>query len=932
MPQQTPRVHVDAPAAKLRRLRELQSAWAAQEHDDIGRRRRELLEKCPHPLALAMYFDDTVVSVPAMEYVSKSLVETLHTDNGRLTLSLPSQVGKAIDVNEPVLTTEGWSTMGALRVGDYVFHPDGHPVRVAEVHPVRENRSCYRVTTVDGRSLVVDGEHLWTVQDRRVDKSKVVDGKRVRSFPWVTVTTDELLRRGVHRPSRKRPDGTYFTAPAFRLPDQDTVVSKPVDLPLDPYLFGAWLGDGTGTVAAITVGDQDYAEMRQLLLDTGVRFVSEVRTRTAWHLRLTISTSHQECRTDGVGARLRSLGVWGNKHIPEQYLTAGTEQRLALLQGLLDTDGSITHTGSSSRVEFTSCSERLARDTLYLIRSLGWRASMIEAPSTLYGREVGRRWRIGFVPQQGQMVPFRLRRKADKVQAPQSRAGEARALSIASIEPVESRPVRCIRVDREDGLFLAGRDLVPTHNTFTTRWFILWALLDNPNRRCIFASYSMVLARTSGRYVRDYVVQYGAPYGLELDESHHDAADWQLKGYAGGLLSATPDSTLTGRPSDCMILDDLHAGEAEANSTTMRDRVAVWWESTARTRMAPGTPAIAIGTRFSYRDILSKFIKEGWQRVNIPALADGNEALDSVADVPGARTDDGYLITTRGHRPDDWRGLREEMGERAWSALAIGNPVPVQGGVYMTAWFDAHRRDELDQSPTLTAVFVDPAETGLGDAAGILVAARLPDAKVAVLADYTEKLSAARWGRKVCLAWMEWNASRVVQERTLGLASTIPDAWSILHRQATALANASGSLHEEAQVNRAVKVLFNAGDTVAANKDQITELVPHYQAVLDHGPNGPRVVTVTPKMSKRARAESVASAWETGRAFLVGSFPEMEWEAVTWAGPPAPSPNRLDTMVMATAYLEQAGGRATMARTPRHLQAVPTSTVMPLAR
>lgn len=392
------------------------------------------------------------------------------------------QQGKAVDTETPMLTTEGWSTMGELRAGDEVFHPDGHPTRIVAAHDVQCGRPCYRITTTDGRALVVDGEHLWTVQDRRKVTRKGRRGeRRVSTYPWETLTTEEILARGLALSVRTNASGGTSTDYAFRLPRQGAITSKPADLPIDPYLLGAWLGDGDSGSPTLTVGDGDFDEMRALIESTGARIVSATRREragTAWRLRVSMDDRRRKICT--LRATLTELGILGAKRVPDLYLTGSAEQRLALLQGLMDTDGSIYPTGVGSvRAEFCSTNRALADAVLYLARSLGWRATSKESAAKLNGVEVSRRWRVTWTPQQGEPIPFRLARKAARVQAPNARGGERNAVSIASIEPVESRPVRCITVDREDGLFLAGRDLVATHNSHLMRAFILfWQFVE----------------------------------------------------------------------------------------------------------------------------------------------------------------------------------------------------------------------------------------------------------------------------------------------------------------------------------------------------------------------------------------------------------------------------------------------------------------------
>jgi len=343
--------------------------------------------------------------------------------------------GKALDLATLLWTQRGWVSMGEIRTGDQVVHPDGHPIEVTFASEVMYGHACYRVLTSDGRSVVADAEHLWRVRDTYCGGAR----------PWRTMTTAQIAAAGLR--NRGVPGGWRF-----RLPVQHAVKTPDVVLPLDPYLLGVWLGDGTTKRAEVTSADPEVFEAfaaagfePSYSYETGRAFTRGLR---------------------GLVTLLRRMAVLGDKHVPDQYLTAGHDQRLALLQGLMDTDGCITENhGSTPRCEFTSTKRVLADAVLLLARSLGWRATLIEGRASLAGRDCGPKWRVAFTATTDDPVPFRLPRKARMLRAAMPRTGKRSAVSIAAIEPVKSRPVRCIKVASPDGLFLAGRGLVATHNT-----------------------------------------------------------------------------------------------------------------------------------------------------------------------------------------------------------------------------------------------------------------------------------------------------------------------------------------------------------------------------------------------------------------------------------------------------------------------------------
>ena len=393
------------------------------------------------------------------------------------------QNGKEVDVETPVLTRDnGFKTMGQLTSGDFVFHPDGHPVEVLVAHEIDENPVSYRVTTTDGRSVVACADHQWAVQDRRRSKAKGrAHEKSVRTYEWEVLTTQQMIDRGLekNRTPKVRPDGSIANEWAFRLPEQKRIISKPVDLPIDPWLLGAWLGDGDHVGGTISTGDGDVEEISRLICESGAVIISSkrvVNSSGACHRIQFDLAPRLRGRLSPFTARLRELGLYRNKHIPDVYLTAGTEQRQALLAGLLDTDGTISKAG---QVEFCTVKEGIADGALYLARSLGYRATKVEHRAMLDGRDCGPKYRICFTPADN---PFRLPRHAARVN-PNVR-GDRSVISIASIEPVESRPMRCITVDSEDGRWLVGRDLVPTHKTAWLRGLGIWRLFLSETGEC----------------------------------------------------------------------------------------------------------------------------------------------------------------------------------------------------------------------------------------------------------------------------------------------------------------------------------------------------------------------------------------------------------------------------------------------------------------
>ncbi|ATS92612.1 terminase large subunit [Mycobacterium phage MISSy] len=353
-------------------------------------------------------------------------------------IELARKNGKALDVETPILTGNGWKKMGDIQVGDYVHAADGTLARVSYVSE-RHWRDCFSVQFADGAELVASDHHLWAVNDR-------LKGERV-------IDTAELYRTQTYG---ARGDRRYTVTVPEAL-DRDEA-----PLPLDPYILGAWLGDGTATRAEFTSEDPEiFAAIEAAGYPLSYDYASgNARTRGA----------------KGLVAVLRKMGVLGAKHVPQDYLIGSRAQRLALLQGLMDTDGSVITGPNTPRVEFCNTNRDLAEAALFLARSLGWKATLKESRARLNGKDCGPRFRVSWTAY-SDMSPFRLQRKSDKLAAAPARATRARTNTITSVTPVPTVETVCIQIDHPSHVFLAGKSLTPTHNTELLAGIMLYLLV-----------------------------------------------------------------------------------------------------------------------------------------------------------------------------------------------------------------------------------------------------------------------------------------------------------------------------------------------------------------------------------------------------------------------------------------------------------------------
>ncbi|MEU1307951.1 PhoH family protein [Streptomyces cinnamoneus] len=370
--------------------------------------------------------------------------------------------GRSQPIFTNVLTPDGWRPIGDLQVGDLVIGSNGEPTPVLGVYPQGE-REIYRVTAQDGSWTLCCGEHLWTVRtaaDRRRDK------------PWRVLETQEMIGnlRAAHA---RRYELPLLTAP---------VCFPKREVPLDPYALGLLLGDGCVSgrrTPSFTTADPDLV----CALEAAVPGV-KVRSRGGYDYlinRVSVAGDAEGgLLTHPLKQALRTLDLLGSKSyskfVPDDYLYNSADVRLAVLQGLLDTDGGpVTQKDRTCRIQYTTTSILLRDDVIALVQSLGGVAYTRRRKAE--GREKGTA--LGTHRRDAHIVdirlpegiePFRLSRKLEKYHAA---GGGGRPMRfIDSIEPAGREEAVCIQVAAEDSLYVT-QDYLLTHNTLNDAFIIL---------------------------------------------------------------------------------------------------------------------------------------------------------------------------------------------------------------------------------------------------------------------------------------------------------------------------------------------------------------------------------------------------------------------------------------------------------------------------
>lgn len=382
----------------------------------------------------------------------------------------PSDCGKALSLDTPLPTPSGWVTMGDVKVGDELYDDNGRPCVVEAVTGIQYDRDCYEVAFDNGESVVCCADHLWSVRDCW------------SSRPNKTMTTRDMAKTLAEKPLSRR---TRYSIPAAK----PLECGSPKPQRVAPYVLGFWLGDGETACNRISVGKQDVVNTRQNLavhellgesrknkgddnyhLVVGHGFGGgslgtdrlPIAKRRDKSIRVTPGKSFLNehgvpyAEPESLNTRLRQLGVLDNKHIPQAYLRSSVEDRMELLRGLMDTDGSIRTDGQA---EYSTKLERLRDNVLELLASLEFKSKWY--PKVVKGVTY---YRIQFAPTDGRRV-FSLTRKASRQRTLKPHTRKSKSHRIVRITPVASVPVKCIRVSSPSHLFLCGSRMIPTHNS-----------------------------------------------------------------------------------------------------------------------------------------------------------------------------------------------------------------------------------------------------------------------------------------------------------------------------------------------------------------------------------------------------------------------------------------------------------------------------------
>lgn len=614
-----------------------------------------------------------------------------HGEIKKMIVQMPPQHGKEISDNQIVATTKGLKKHGDLIVGDYVFGRDGTPVKVLWVS--EKTRSEYVVSFSDGAKTECHGNHEWTVYNRFRQKEETIETKHMAS---------STIYNG---------DGKRGSRYKYHVDSNVCVMFDSRNVDLDPYVLGAWLGDGDSSCGIIHIGNNDV----------------EIIGNSTYKFKESKGTTTRKFYSPELNLLLKNNGLIKNKHIPDMYKYNSVEVRKNVIAGLIDTDGYVYH--RNGRITISNTNKRIIDDAAFILRSLGQSVVVCEfkprvSSSGIVGKKIV--YQLCFNPTM--TFPTKVKRKKiTKLSINKKRA-------IVSIERKEGLGYgNCIQV--EGGIYLVGDTFIPTHNSEgSSRKLPAFMLGLNPDKKICIGSYAATIARDFNRDVQRII---DTPSYRELfPETYLNGSNVvtmantylrnsdviEMVGHKGSLRVVGRGGSLTSKTVDVSILDDVYKDYAEGNSPIVRNAAWKWYTTVVRTRLHNDSQELIVFTRWHDDDLIGRIEKSGetvidikswddvknipagaWVRINFEGLKTG-EPTEVDPREPGA------ALWDRRHSRAKLEGQRA-LDPVQFQCLYQGNPGSAEGRLYRNPF-----RTYVDKSEWGTFVrsgnYTDVADEG----------------------------------------------------------------------------------------------------------------------------------------------------------------------------------------------------------------------------
>lgn len=486
-------------------------------HDQV----KEILECKDDPI----YFIKTyckIISLDSEQLIPFDLfpyqerfISALH-NNRRVISMQPRQLGKALDIDTDIPTPSGFVKMKDLQVGDQVFDMFGQPTTITFKSYIHL-KPTYRIIFSDDTSIISCEDHKWYGYDYHGSNRY---RKELREFTTKQITETGVLLYNSEKEYR------------YAIPLCNPVQYDEKVLPIDPYMLGLWLGDGSSDEGALTMLEDDFNNIKHL-----ITLPYEIRRYSKKNQQLLYIKIH------GLRRLLKENNLLKNKHIPQDYLISSELQRRQLLAGLMDTDG---HANGTTHVSIT---QALFRDSLLqqikeIISSLGYKVHVYTYNSEHPSKT------LSFCTHDYRV--FNLERKAKRQKL--AVTSKSRKKQIVKIELIETKPTQCIAVDAQTHTYLCTRDYTVTHNTQTVAAYILWYTLFNNNKTAAILAYKSDAAM---EVLSRYQLMYESiPLWMQQGIKTWNKGDVDLENGSSVFTAATSSSGIRGKSCNFLYVDE----------------------------------------------------------------------------------------------------------------------------------------------------------------------------------------------------------------------------------------------------------------------------------------------------------------------------------------------------------------------------------------
>lgn len=588
--------------------------------------------------------------IKALKPIVNALQRLSNGEIELLSISMPPGTGKALADDTPILTRNGWKNHGDLVVGDEVIGLDGKFKKVTHVHP-----KCMLdrlVTFTNGEQIQCHERHEWMLYSRGERKYKT---RETREWEQVRLDSGGIEHKRGHR---------YV----YQLPPR-CIEGEEKEL-FSPYALGVWLGDGANNNPRITNDIRDIAIIEKIRAEGYTEknvYKVDSQPLTLWY----DFPFRFELQKYGMCHSRKRLP----KHIPDEYLTASIAQRLELLAGLIDTDG----TKCGNKYQFSTCDIELRDSVKELISTFGWRVCEVKydpvmSSSRIQGRKAT--YNLSFTPDRE--IPCALERKRTTETRPQ------RAVALQSIEKVEPKQGNCITVEG-DGMYLAGRTMIPTHNTTLAIFYLAFEGGKHPDLPNLGGSHNseflkgvydelLRMVDPEGEYkFRDIFPQSPLVNTNAKDLRIDLQEEKRFETFEFTSIGAGNAGKV--RAMNLLYCDDLVDGIETALSITQLDKLWRQYYTDLRQRkQGDQCKELHIATRWSVHDIIGRLQDQYGddpqaEFLTFPAL---NEQDESNFD---------YLYGL-GFSTEFYHKQREIMDEPSWKALYMNEPIEREGLLY----------------------------------------------------------------------------------------------------------------------------------------------------------------------------------------------------------------------------------------------------------